>query len=166
MKDRISKIISGGQTGADRAALDFAVDAGIPHGGYVPAGRRAEDGKIPDSYRLVELDTKSYPARTEKNILESDGTLIASTGRLDGGSALTLRLCSRYNKPCLCINLSATDPQEAAKRLLAWMDEHDIRVLNVAGPRESKAPGIYRAVYSFLSAALGEKRAKSPDTRR
>ncbi|RLB35173.1 MAG: hypothetical protein DRH20_11280, partial [Deltaproteobacteria bacterium] len=95
------KIISGGQTGADRAALDFALDAGIPHGGWVPRGRLAEDGPLPARYAVQEIDRRSYAARTEKNVLEADGTLILSHGKLTGGSALTRRLAKRHERPWL-----------------------------------------------------------------
>jgi len=81
----IQKIISGGQTGADRAALDFAIKRGIPHGGWIPKGRKTEDGTLPEKYHLLEMPTGSYSKRTEKNILDSDGTLIVSHGLLTGG---------------------------------------------------------------------------------
>jgi len=87
----LQKIISGGQTGADRAALDFAIGFDIPHGGWIPKGRKTEDGVLPDKYKLKEMPTASYPKRTEKNVLDSDGTLILSHGKLTGGSALTVR---------------------------------------------------------------------------
>jgi len=92
----IKKIISGGQTGADRAALDFAIEVGIPHGGWVPKGRKAEDGEIPDKYSLQEMATSSYPARTEKNVIDSDGTLIISHGRLSGGSLSTKKVADEH----------------------------------------------------------------------
>src|SRR6202022_2615430 len=92
----LRKIISGGQTGADRAGLDFAIETGLEHGGYVPRGRKAEDGRIDDRYNLVELSTSSYPARTRRNIEESDGTVIFSLERLlSGGTKLTLEHCQQ-----------------------------------------------------------------------
>ena len=92
----LRKIISGGQTGADRAGLDFAIETGLEHGGYVPRGRKAEDGRIDDRYNLVELSTTSYPARTRRNIEESDGTVIFSLERLlSGGTKLTWELCQQ-----------------------------------------------------------------------
>jgi hypothetical protein len=98
------KIISGGQTGADRGGLDFAIHAGLEHGGYVPKGRKAEDGRIDDCYNLVELSTSSYPARTRRNIEESDGTVIFSLEhRLSGGTKLTLELANKLEKPVLHI---------------------------------------------------------------
>ena len=92
----IKRIISGGQTGADRAALDFAIDKGIPHGGWVPIGRLAEDGQIPDRYHLSEMNTKSYPKRTEQNVKDSDGTLIISHGLISGGSRYTLDMAVKF----------------------------------------------------------------------
>ncbi len=88
----LTKIISGGQTGADRAALDVAIELDIPHGGWIPKGRKTEDGVLPDKYQLQEMPTTSYPKRTEKNVLDSEGTLILSHGRLSGGSSLTIKI--------------------------------------------------------------------------
>ena len=100
----VRKIISGGQTGADRAGLDFAIEAGLEHGGYVPRGRKAEDGRIDDRYNLIELSTSSYPARTRRNIEKSDGTVIFSLERaLSGGTRLTLELANKLGKPVLHI---------------------------------------------------------------
>src|ERR1700694_742603 len=100
----LRKIISGGQTGADRAAPDFAIETGLEHGGYVPRGRKAEDGRIDDRYNLIELSTTSYPARTRRNIEESDGTVIFSLEpSLNGGTKLTLELAVKLGKPVLRI---------------------------------------------------------------
>ena len=82
---KIRKIISGGQTGADQAALDFAIDRGIPHGGWVPKGRKTETGMLPEKYQLKEMETASYSKRTEQNVIDSDGTFIISHGTLTGG---------------------------------------------------------------------------------
>src|ERR1700676_1971915 len=100
----LRKIISGGQTGADRAGLDFAIETGLEHGGYVPRGRKAEDGRIDDRYNMVELSTTSYPARTRRNIKESDGTVIFSLERLlSGGTKLTWEHANKLGKPVLHI---------------------------------------------------------------
>ena len=127
----ISKIISGGQTGADRAALDVAIDYGIPHGGWIPKGRKTEDGILPDKYNLQEMPTSSYPKRTEKNILDSDGTLIISHGELTGGSALTRKLATKHGRPWLHIDLDTidVDPSNVIK---PWIGMYGIKVLNVA----------------------------------
>src|SRR6266852_5932705 len=101
----ISKIVSGGQTGVDRAALDVALELGIPCGGWCPKGRRAEDGSIPDHYPLRETSTAFYPQRTEWNVRDSDGTLVLTLGRPDGGTALTIELARRLPKPFLAVNL-------------------------------------------------------------
>ena len=104
----IKKIISGGQTGADRAALDAAIESGFEHGGWAPKGMKAEDGRIPDKYNLKEMPTSSYPKRTEQNIVDSDGTIIVSHGPLTGGSLLTQNLAIDHHKPCKHIDLSQT----------------------------------------------------------
>lgn len=150
----LEKIISGGQTGADRAALDTAIKFNISHGGWVPLGRRAEDGRIPDKYNLQEMPTDSYPLRTEKNILESDGTLIVSRGSLSGGSLLTRKLTDKHRKPCCIINLIEIDEFEAAIMLNNFLADFRIRILNVAGPRRSSDPGIYRSVKGILETVV------------
>jgi len=146
----LTKIISGGQTGADRAALDFAIEFDIPHGGWIPKGRKTEDGVLPDKYKLQEMSTASYPKRTEKNIPDSDGTLIFSRGKLTGGSALTQKLAKRHEHPWLHIDLDKVTAAEAVKFIAGWLDGNDIGTLNVAGPRASKDPGIYDFVVGLL----------------
>ncbi len=129
----IKKIISGGQTGADRAALDFAISHDILHGGSCPKGRHAEDGPIERRYQLQETSTKSYPQRTEKNVLDSDGTVIFSLApKLTGGSKKTADLCDKHGKPW--IHLPGRE-HEPASRLLAFIAENDIGTLNVVGAR-------------------------------
>jgi hypothetical protein len=150
----VTRVISGGQTGADRAALDVALELDIPHGGYVPAGRRAEDGRIAECYRVTELETDSYDERTRRNVAESDGTLIVSIGPLTGGSATTRRFTRRLDKPLLHVDLAATAQAEAAQRIRQWLADFEVRVLNVAGPRESTTPGIHEAVRLLLREAL------------
>ncbi len=144
-------IISGGQTGADRAALDFAVENSVPHGGWVPRGRLAEDGVIDIKYRVWEMPTSSYAARTEKNVLEADGTLIVSRGPLTGGSSFTRHCAILHGKPWLHVNLSEVkDLDEAAERILRWKRENSIVLLNVAGPRASSDELIYGSVLELL----------------
>ena len=108
----VKKIISGGQTGADRAALDFAIDHGIPHGGWVPKGRLAEDGPLDPKYRLRETDSEDHSIRTEKNVLDSDGTLILFYNELSGGSLLTLELARKHDRPVLTIDLAVKYPPQ------------------------------------------------------
>ena len=148
-----ARIISGGQTGADRAALDFAMRLRYPHGGFAPHGRLAEDGRIPEKYQLVELPEGGYRQRTRRNVLESDGTLIVNIGALDGGTLATQRFTQKLARPCLLAQLDQESVPDAAARLLAWLDEHAIRTLNVAGPRESKRPGIHRLTEELLHTA-------------
>ena len=139
----IKKIISGGQTGADRAALDVAIKEGIPHGGWIPKGRKAEDGMLPDKYQLQEMSTASYPKRTEQNVLDSDGTLIVSHGKLNGGSALTRKLAEKHKRPHIHLDMNKLSVNDAVDALRVWIGNNEIMILNVAGPRASKDPDIY-----------------------
>ncbi|MEJ5348047.1 MAG: putative molybdenum carrier protein [Desulfosoma sp.] len=149
------KIISGGQTGVDRGALDAALSLGKPCGGWCPKGRRAEDGRIPDQYPLQEHVSSAYQARTEANVLDSDGTLVFCRGKPTGGTALTIRLASRHKKPCLVVSLDGTtDTEEMIRHIRHWGKTHGIRVLNVAGPRESEKPGIQSAVTAVMRRLL------------
>ena len=160
----INKIVSGGQTGVDRAALDVAIHFGIPHGGWCPRGRRAEDGKILPIYQLQETDSSNYAERTEKNVIDSDGTLILHLGPLTGGTLLTSQLAKRWSKPCLAIDLASPadspgvtmDPNGTDMPLAFddWIRENGVETLNVAGPRESTAPGIGQMARKFLFSLL------------
>jgi hypothetical protein len=140
-------IISGGQTGVDRAALDSALTLGIPHGGWCPRGRLAEDGPLPAAYSLKETKSRKYAVRTEKNILDSDATLILYLPPLIGGTALTHQLALRHQKPCRLVVLD--EPYDHAS-LDRWVKERNIEVLNIAGPRESQQPGIHEKACRFL----------------
>jgi predicted Rossmann-fold nucleotide-binding protein len=144
-------IISGGQTGVDRAALDAAMELGIPCGGWCPKGRRAEDGKIPDRYPLQETSLSDYPLRTEMNVEDSDGTLILIWGSPSGGTLLTLKLARKHRKPYLLVNLAQGGDVSSVQE---WTRKNHIRILNVAGPREGEAPGIYARATSFLKEVL------------
>lgn len=148
---RIVQIISGGQTGVDRAALDVALESNIPCGGWCPKGRRAEDGTISDSYPLRESPTANYAERTALNVKDSEGTLILSKGPLRGGTALTKSFAERYRRPCLVVDLR----DGTTKQVQEWLSVNAIRVLNVAGPRESSQPGIARQAAAFLRALFG-----------
>jgi putative molybdenum carrier protein len=148
----IRKIVSGGQTGVDRAALDFAIRRGIPHGGYCPKGRRSERGRIPDKYRLTESESPDYAARTALNVVHSDGTLILTRGEPDGGTQRTHALCVQYGKPSFVIDLEHAIDVEA---FAAWLDVHRIGTLNVAGPRESKQTGIDKQSGKALDRLFG-----------
>ena len=146
----LKKIISGGQTGVDRAALDVALQLGLPCGGWCPKGRRAEDGPISLRYPLTETPSENYEQRTEWNVRDSDGTLILSINReISGGTAYTKECARRLNKPFLVIDL--LEPLEAST-VQAWLKTYDIHSLNVAGPREEKSPGIYARAFDCLLA--------------
>lgn len=149
----MSKIISGGQTGADRAALDWAIERGMPHGGWCPSGRKAEDGVIDPRYNLTETPSEDYSQRTEWNVRDSDGTAVFSIRReLRGGSLLTVEIAERYNKPV--IHLRQDEQTNHAQELRSFIDEFDISVLNVAGPRASEEPGVYQFVARVLDQAF------------
>jgi hypothetical protein len=147
----LRKVISGAQAGADRAGLDFAIEAGLEHGGFVPRGRKAEDGRIDDRYQLVELPSASYPTRTKRNVRESDGTAIFSLApQLSGGSALTLTYANSIKKPVIHLHASAKGRLDPADQLIDFITSHRITVLNVAGPRASKEPGVYEFTLEAL----------------
>ena len=150
----LNKIVSGGQTGADRAALDTAIKFNVPHGGWITKGRRTESGPLPDFYDLKEMDTRDYPARTRQNIFDSDGTVIIARGPLTGGSALTYAFARKTNNGVCRINLLEQDIFEAALILHAFILDQGIRVLNVAGPIASHDSDIYYDVKAILSAVL------------
>lgn len=133
------RIISGGQTGVDRAGLEAAIALGIGHGGWCPLGRLAEDGVIPSRYELVENHTSDYKVRTAQNVEESDATLILSHRlSLSGGTRLTQRVAERLGKPVGVFRVGDED----VEGVRAWLAETRPRVLNIAGPRESSDPGI------------------------
>ena len=145
------RIVSGGQTGVDRAALDVALRLGLPCGGWCPRGRLAEDGPLPRRYPLLETPSADYAQRTEWNVRDADGTLVLTSGAPRGGTALTARRARALAKPLLVLDLAGEpDPRLAA----AWAVAHAIHVLNVAGPREGQRPGIYARAFRFLEAVL------------
>ncbi len=149
----IKKIISGGQTGADRAALDFGLKYYIPHSGWIPKGRITEDGPLPDKYQLQEMPTTSYPKRTEQNVIDSDGTLIFSRGKPTGGTDYTRQMVLKHKKQLLHIDLNLRTSYDAASLVLSWFELRHIKTLNVAGPRVSKDPKIYNDVFRVLEMA-------------
>jgi len=148
------KVVSGGQTGVDRAALDVALARGLPAGGWCPKGRLAEDGVIPSRYPLKETATSVYEERTELNVRDSDATLIITRGAATGGTAKTIEMAAEWKRPLHVIDLAAkVDLDEAAR----WLDKHAVAVLNVAGPRESNMPGICAEASDVLSELLERK---------
>jgi hypothetical protein len=166
----VLRIVSGGQTGVDRAALDVAIQLGIPHGGWVPKGRLAEDGPLPERYQMRETPSAIYSERTEKNVIDSDGTLIISRGELSGGSETTREMAITHARPWLHVDLKRTAAFLAAVRIAEWLNTHRIQVLNVAGPRASKDPQIYRTTLTLLESVyymslgpLGHKNAMASE---
>ena len=154
----IEKIISGGQTGVDRAALDVALELKVPCGGWCPQGRLAEDSSIPLRYPLIETPSADYAQRTEWNVRDSDGTLVLVSGPPTGGTAMTIATAARLKKPALV--LEVTQPVEP-RVVDAWLQRHQIRVLNIAGPRESGRPGIYAQAVLWLRKVFGTLKASS-----
>src|SRR5262245_13719317 len=146
------RIISGGQTGADRGALDAAIELGIEHGGACPRGRRAEDGVIPARYQLRELASPAYDARTEQNVRDADATLLVTRGAPTGGSALTASLARARGKPLLHVDLDRDG--DHARTIRDWIAANHVAILNVAGPRESGCPGIADAVRALVIETL------------
>jgi len=148
-------IVSGGQTGADRAALDWALKHNVPCGGWCPKGRKAEDGPIDPKYPLKETPSASYLQRTEWNVRDSDATVLFSIeSALTGGSKKTVEFARAHKKPNL--HLCAGD-KAAAEKLKAFVEEHRVKMLNVAGPRASKEPEVGEFVRRTLQAAFGRR---------
>ena len=151
----LRKVVSGGQTGVDRAALDAARSAGWPIGGWVPRGRAAEDGRIPDVYTgLVETSSPDPARRTRLNVRDSDATLILCHGELLGGTALTLATARHLHRPCMCIDLALVPAAAAAEQVRRWLAETKAEVLNVAGPRASEDAAAYSDALAVLNAVL------------
>jgi Circularly permutated YpsA SLOG family len=143
------KIISGGQTGVDRAALSAAMDEGLETGGYVPKGRLAEDGQVPLKFNLTETPQSEYHVRTILNVKESDATLILTYGKPSGGTRLTYAMALKNDKPVECIDLNEPE-KDYFYKILKFLMANKPRILNIAGPRESNFPGIYQASYLVL----------------
>lgn len=144
------RIVSGGQSGADRAALDWAIARNVTHGGWCPKGRRSEDGRIPLQYLLSETPLANYLQRTEWNVRDSDATVIFTlTDALDGGSKRTAEFAAKLRRPCLHFR-----PGVHEKFLIQFLARHKVTSLNVAGKRESTAPGTYQFVMDTLDRVL------------
>jgi hypothetical protein len=148
------KIISGGQTGVDRGALDAALDLGVECGGWCPMGRLAEDGTIPERYPVVELANAGYAERTVQNVMDSDGTLIISNGESIGGTRETIDRCLENDKPYLIIDYKEMPTANAKEKALKFLQSQHIRRLNVAGPRASQWPQGHALTYQIMSAIL------------
>ena len=150
----IEKVVSGGQTGVDRAALDAAIAAGFACGGWCPRGRRAEGGPISDHYPLKETSSSDYMDRTRRNVEDSDATLIVAHGEPTGGTLATLVHARRIAKPALVVDPAECIGDAPLEEISAWLDAHEIRVLNVAGSRESGHPGIYLEARDLITRLL------------
>ncbi|HHE33045.1 MAG TPA: molybdenum cofactor carrier [Chlorobaculum parvum] len=155
----ITRIVSGGQTGVDRGALDAAIEAGLEHGGWCPRGRHAEDGAIPQRYRLAETPSPRYEVRTEWNVRDSDGTLVLASGPVSGGTKLTVECARKYARPCMIVDLRENADAEAVAE---WIGENGIEVLNVAGPRASDAPGIGEMARRFVLEVTARDTSRTP----
>ena len=155
MNHLVEKIVSGGQTGVDRAALDIARAMGIPYGGWCPNGRKAEDGRIPPLYLyLEEIPTADYPLRTSWNVRDSDGTLALYFGEPIRGTAIAIREAKRQKKPWMGVDL---DEEPDAGEVAAWFRDNGVSVLNVAEPRGSRGPDVYGRAKEFLNEVLGQR---------
>jgi len=150
----IERIVSGGQTGVDRAALDLASELGIDAGGWAPKGRLTEDGPLPERYRMTETPSDDPAQRTEWNVRDSDATLIVSDGELTGGSALTAEIAERLDRPCFHADLSKKAESELVEEIAAWLETGQFTVLNVAGPRLSDDAEIYDKARAVLRPVL------------
>ena len=150
----LKKIISGGQTGADVAGLDVAIKHGIPHGGAIPKGRLTEDGVLSEKYNLHEMSTKSYPKRTEKNVVDSDGTVIFTHVTLTGGSLLTQKKAIQHNKPVIHLDMNKVTVEKAVEQLKTFIVGNRIEILNVAGSRASKDPEVYDKTFLVLEKTI------------
>lgn len=156
------KIVSGGQTGVDRGALDAALERGFACGGWCPRGRRAEDGPIPMQYPLQELDSGRYLDRTHRNVADSDGTLILRRGKLTGGTKATAQFACKIGKPLLVIDFHGAEADTAVARIGEWVATGRIEILNVAGPRESSLPGVQDETSRLIGAVLDGLNPRSP----
>ncbi|MEM7314886.1 MAG: putative molybdenum carrier protein [Planctomycetota bacterium] len=143
----VSRIVSGGQTGVDQGALDAAIWLGIDHGGWCPRGRRSEAGPIPERFQLEEMEERDYSVRTEQNVVDSDATLVLFRDALSGGTAFTVRMTKKHEKPCLTVDLTLEYDFQVVRK---WLSDHEVETLNVAGPRASSQEGIAEESRQFI----------------
>lgn len=155
MTPTINKIISGGQTGVDRAAFDAAIANGIEIGGFVPRGRWAEDGTISENYKgLIETESEDPAERTQLNVINSDATLLLTAGDPEGGSKLTADMAFEHKKPLLHLKIRSSQLNKLTESILEWLEKQRPAILNIAGSRASEDPEIYDLAYEILSTAL------------
>ena len=159
----LKKIISGGQIGADQAALDAAIKYNFPHGGWIQKGRKTQSGTLPDKYHLKEMFVSGYKERIEENVIKSDGTVIISHGDLAGGADYSQQMTEKHNRPCLHIDLSRTPAFMASSEINTWIIENDIEIMNVTGSRASEDSDIYKDTIYIIEGTilLGLVHAKS-----
>lgn len=168
---RLRKIISGGETGSDRGGLDAAMALGIEHGGWCPKGRRAEDGIIPERYRLEETPERGFAAMMRRNVEAADATIVLTGDKLTPGSRKTIQIAKAADRPVLHVRMAEAekDREGACNRIRAWLEDHEVEVLNVAGSRESKSPGLQGLVADFLvrvMSPVGSRQAVYANARR
>jgi len=150
----IRKIVSGGQIGADQAALDVAMKLGFPHGGWIQKGRKTQSGILPEKYRLKELPTAGYKQRIERNVIDSDGTVIISHGEPTGGAEYSRKMTDKHHRPCLHADLKENSTFVIASKINTWVLEHNIEVLNVTGSRVSEDSTIYKDTLDIVEGAI------------
>jgi hypothetical protein len=150
----LKKIISGGQIGADQAALDAAIKYNFPHGGWIQKGRKTKSGILPDKYQLEEMSVSGYKQRIEQNVIRSDGTVIISRGDLTGGAAYAQQMANRHNRPFLQINLHVVPVFIASSKINTWIINNGIKVLNVAGSRTSEDMNVYKDTYYIIEGTI------------
>ena len=150
----INKIMSGGRTGVERAALDVAIKLDIPHGGWIPKGRETEGGALAKKYKLIEIPASSHFEHTEKNVLDSDGTLILSYGKLTGGSALIRKMAEKNSRPWHYVDLNTTNDFVAAQTISTWIVENGVGILDIAGSGAGNDPKIYKTTAKILETVL------------
>lgn len=150
----LQRVVSGGQTGVDRGALDAALDHGFPCGGWCPAGRKAEDGVIPAHYPVAELAAGDYRHRTIQNVLDSEGTLVIYFEYLRGGTEQTVLHCIRRQRPYKLVDAAEVSAQQGARLAATFVTAHRVTVLNIAGPRQSQEPRAHAYTYALVAALL------------
>lgn len=150
----LKKIISGGQVGANQAALDAAIKYTFPHGGWIQKGRKTKSGVLPHKYRLEEMSVSGYKERIEQNVISSDGMVIISRGDLSGGAAYAQQMTNRHNRPCLQIDLHVTPVFIAASKINTWILNNSIEVLNVTGSRTSEDMDVYKDTYYIIEGTI------------
>jgi hypothetical protein len=150
----IRKIISGGQIGADQAALDVAIKLGFPHGGWIQKGRKTQSGILPAKYQLKELPTAGYKRRIEQNVIDSDGTVIISHGEPTGGAEYSRKMADKHRRPCLHVDLKESSTFVIASKINTWVLENNIEVLNVTGSRASEDSTIYKDTMDIVEGSI------------